>query len=101
MACASSVNAPATRRAFTAIDSYAWERITAWLRKKHRIGWPALRRRFCLPGTWRLVPDGRRFRGAASVAVTRYRYRGYRIPTPWTHLPTRLDQQPDVESPVR
>ena len=69
---------------FNAIDSYTWERITAWLRKKHRIGWPELRRRFCLPGTWRLAHDGQRFRGAATVTVTRYRYRGYRIPTPWT-----------------
>lgn len=73
-----------SKRIFTAIDSYAWERITAWLRKKHRMGWPELRRRFCLPGTWRLAHDGQRFRGAASVTVTRYRYRGYRIPTPWT-----------------
>lgn len=73
-----------SKRIFNAIDSYAWERITRWLRKKHRIGWPELRRRFCLPGTWRLAHDGRRFRGAATVTVTRYRYRGYRIPTPWT-----------------
>ena len=69
---------------FNAIDSYTWERITNWLRKKHRIGWPELRRRYCLPGTWRLTLDGQRFRGAASVTVTRYRYRGYHIPTPWT-----------------
>lgn len=74
----------AAKAIFNAIDSYTWERITAWLRKKHRIGWPELRRRYCLPGTWRLTCDGIRFRGAASVPVTRYRYRGYRIPTPWT-----------------
>jgi RNA-directed DNA polymerase len=73
-----------SKATFSAIDSYAWERITAWLRHKHRIGWPELRRRFCLPGTWRLAVDGNRFRGAASVSVVRYRYRGYRIPTPWT-----------------
>lgn len=73
-----------SKRTFSAIDSYAWERVTSWLRKKHRIGWPELRRRFCLPGTWRLAHDGQRFRGAANVTVTRYRYRGYRIPTPWT-----------------
>lgn len=73
-----------SKRTFTMIDSYAWERITAWLRKKHRIGWPELRRGFCLPGTWRLAHDGKRFSGAATVTVTRYRYRGYRIPTPWT-----------------
>ena len=73
-----------SKRTFNAIDSYTWERITHWLRQKHRIGWPELRRRFCLPGTWRLAHDGQRFRGAASVTVIRYRYRGYRIPTPWT-----------------
>jgi RNA-directed DNA polymerase len=73
-----------SKAVFNAIDSYTWERITSWLRKKHRIGWPELRRRFCLPGTWRLAHDGQRFRGAATVTVTRYRYRGYRIPTPWT-----------------
>jgi len=69
---------------FNAIDSYTWERVTSWLRKKHRIGWPELRRRYCLPGTWRLTHNGVRFRGAASVTVNRYRYRGYQIPTPWT-----------------
>jgi len=73
-----------SKAVFAGIDSYAWERITNWLRKKHRIGWPELRRRFCLPGTWRLAVDGVRFTGAASVPVVRYRYRGYRIPTPWT-----------------
>ena len=69
---------------FSAIDSYAWERLTSWIRKKYKIGWPELRRRFCLPGTWKLTSDGVRFQGAASVPVTRYHYRGYRIPTPWT-----------------
>lgn len=70
---------------FNAIDSYTWEWITSWLRKKHRlIGWPELRRRYCLPGTWRLAHDGVRFKGAASVPVVRSRYRVYRIPTPWT-----------------
>lgn len=77
-----------SKRIFAGIDSYAWERITAWLRKKHRIGWPELRRRFCLPGTWRLAVDGNRFKGAASVPVIRYRYRGYQIPTPWTPTAT-------------
>ena len=77
-----------SKATFAGIDSYAWERVTAWLRKKHRIGWPALRRRFCLPGTWRLAVEGVRFRGAASIPVVRYRYRGYQIPTPWTPTAT-------------
>lgn len=77
------------KRAFNAVDSYTWERITSWLRKKHRrIGWPELRRRYCLPGSWRLAHDGVRFKGAASVPIVRYRYRGYQIPTPWTPTAT-------------
>ena len=90
------------KRAFNAIDSYTWERITSWLRKKHRrIGWPELRRRYCLPGSWRLAYDGVRFKGAASVPIVRYRYRGYHIPTPWTPSTVAADQPPHVESPVR
>jgi len=90
------------KRAFNAIDSYTWERITSWLRKKHRrIGWPELRRRYCLPGSWRLAHDGVRFKGAASVPIVRYRYRGYQIPTPWTPSTVAADQPPHVESPVR
>jgi len=69
-------------------DSYTWERITAWLPRKHRIGWPELRRRFCLPSTWRLAVDGIRFKAAASVAVIRYRYRGCRVPSSWTSTAT-------------
>jgi len=90
-----------SKATFSAIDSYAWERITSWLRDKHKIGWPELRRRFCLPDTWRLVVDGKRFKGAASVPIIRYRYRGYRIPTPWTPSAPPAEQQPHVESPVR
>jgi len=71
---------------FSAVDSYTWERIASWLRRKHRLGWPALKRRFCVNG-WRFAADGVTFTGAASVTVTRYRYRGYRIPTPWTPKP--------------
>jgi hypothetical protein len=39
--------------------------------------------RFCGPG-WRIAHNGVVFTGASSVAVTRYRYRGANIPTPWT-----------------
>jgi RNA-directed DNA polymerase len=45
-----------------------------------------LRRRFCDTG-WRLAHNGVVFTGASSVAVTRYRYRGSNIPTPWTPAP--------------
>src|SRR4029453_13507983 len=38
----------ASKATFSAVDSYAWERIASWLRRKHRLGWPALKRRFCV-----------------------------------------------------
>lgn len=76
---------------FNAIDHYTWGRIMRWLRRKHQgrtgLGMPELRRRFCVPGTWTFAANGTTFRGASSVTVTRYRYRGTRIPGPWTPQP--------------
>lgn len=74
--------------AFAAVDYHAWFCIARWLRRKYkqgrsRLGMPELRRRFC-DQNWRFAWNGIRFKGAASVPVTRYRYRGYKIPTPWT-----------------
>jgi RNA-directed DNA polymerase len=73
---------------FNAVDHHAWGRIMRWLRAKYQhrnspIGMPELRRRFCDVG-WRFAYKGVVFTGASSVAVTRYRYRGSTITTPWT-----------------
>jgi RNA-directed DNA polymerase len=73
---------------FHAVDYHAWGRIMRWLRRKYKtgnspIGMPELRRRFCLPGTWKFAYNGTVFAGASSVAVTRYRYRGTKIPDPF------------------
>ena len=77
-----------SKRVFSLLDDHAWWRIVGWIRAKHsRIGMKELRRRFCDRG-WRIAHDGVVFTGASSVAVTRYRYRGSRIPTPWTPNPT-------------
>ena len=54
---------------------------------KDRIGMPALRRRFCAPGTWTFTVNGVRLTGASAVPVTRYRYRGSTISTPWAPQP--------------
>ena len=61
-----------------------------------------LRRRFCDKG-WRFAHNGVVFTGASSVTVTRYRYRGTNIPTPWTPTAShQADQRArHVESPVR
>jgi RNA-directed DNA polymerase len=71
-----------SKKTFNAIDSHAWRRIAGWLRRKHGIGRSQLRR-FCDRG-WRFASNGVVFTGASSVTVTRYRYRGAGIPTPWT-----------------
>jgi len=81
-----------SKAVFRAIDHHAWGRIMRWLRRKYkqgrsRIGMPELRRRFCERGTWRFAVNGVRFTGAFAVPVTRYRYRGSNIPTPWTPRP--------------
>ena len=75
-------------RTFSYLDHYAFWRIVRWLRKRHLgLNWGTLHRRY-LPG-WE-VRDGlvEMFRPRA-YPVTRYRYRGAKIPTPWTReLPT-------------
>lgn len=76
---------------FSAIDSHAWGRLMRWIRakyqgKKSRLGMRQMRRRFCDKG-WRFAHNGVVFTGASNVSVTRYRYRGSKIPTPWTHDP--------------
>jgi RNA-directed DNA polymerase len=79
-----------SKKTFNAIDSHTWRRLVAWIRRKHNrtISWKQLRRRFCRPGSWRIAHNGAMFTGASSVAVTRYRYRGANIPTPWTPAAT-------------
>jgi RNA-directed DNA polymerase len=80
-----------SKAAFSAIDHHAWNRIMRWLRRKYEgrngLTMPELRRRFCLPGTWKFACNGVGFTGASAVPVTRYRYRGTRIPSPFTPPP--------------
>jgi RNA-directed DNA polymerase len=72
---------------FSAVDNHAWGRLMRWIRTKyagkHRLGMRELHRCFCDRG-WRIAHNGVAFTGASSVAVKRYRYRGSKIPTPWT-----------------
>lgn len=71
-----------SKRVFGYLDHFAWWRIVGWLRKRHMgLNWGTISRRF-LPG-WE-IRDGRTemFRPRAQT-VSRYRYRGAQIPTPW------------------
>ena len=76
---------------FGAVDNHAWNRLMRWIRAKYagksKLSMAEMRRRFCDVG-WRFAHNGVVFTGASSVAVTRYRYRGSNIPTPWTPKPT-------------
>jgi RNA-directed DNA polymerase len=68
---------------FSYVDYFTWWRIAGWLRKRHAgLNWGTLRRRHLPNGT---IRDGRTelFR-PPTIRIERYRYRGTRIPTPWT-----------------
>lgn len=76
---------------FSAVDDHARRRLMHWIRAKYKgktgLGMKEMRRRFCDVG-WRFACNGAVFTGASSVRVTRYRYRGGNIPTPWTPEPS-------------
>lgn len=62
---------------------FAKWRVIRWLRKRHRWHWGQFRRRFITPsGRWPILADGVILFNPASVPVTRYRYRGNKIPSP-------------------
>ncbi|MGW1093547.1 group II intron maturase-specific domain-containing protein [Streptomyces sp. NPDC002596] len=75
---------------FHYLDDFCWRRVTLWLRKQHPgIDWRTLRRRYLTgePG-WRPEEDGITLFVPQRVKVTRYRWRGYSIPTPWAKAAT-------------
>ena len=72
-----------SKATFDYLDAFSWRRVLCWLHHKHRrASWKWLRRRY-LPG-WRPTDGEVTLFNPASIAVTRYRYRGAQIPTPWT-----------------
>jgi RNA-directed DNA polymerase len=79
-----------SKAVFNTVDHHAWNRLMRWIRAKyagkHPLGMTQLRRRFCDKG-WRFAHNGVTLTGATSVPVSRYRYRGSKIPTPWTPQP--------------
>ena len=72
-----------SKRTFSAIGAFAWRRVVRWLRKRHRrASWASILRRY-LPG-WVPTDNGISLFNPVTVTVTRYRYRGTKIPNPWT-----------------
>ncbi|MDQ6784588.1 MAG: group II intron reverse transcriptase/maturase [Actinomycetota bacterium] len=72
-------------RTFDYLNSWSWWRVVNWIRHKYRrANWRWLRRQY-LPG-WRPTDGAVSMFNPTSIPITRYRYRGARIPTPWTHM---------------
>jgi RNA-directed DNA polymerase len=70
-------------RTFGYVDHYAFWRIVGWLRKRHvGLNMHTLVRRH-LPG-WRIHDAGIEMFRPSRITVKRYRYRGAKIPTPWS-----------------
>ena len=70
-------------RTFGYLDHFAFWRVVGWVRKRHAgLNMGTLVRRF-LPG-WQIRASRFELFRPEAVAIIRYRYRGTRIPTPWT-----------------
>jgi RNA-directed DNA polymerase len=76
-----------SKRSFSYLDHYAVWRIVDWLRKRYPgLNMHTLVRRH-LPG-WRISDGGIDMFRPYTVAIERYRFRGTRIPTPWSSATT-------------
>jgi RNA-directed DNA polymerase len=74
-----------SKATFDYLNAFSWRRVVNWLRHKHpRANWKWLRRRY-LPG-WRPTAGDARLFNPTTVPITRYRYRGAQIPSPWPAL---------------
>jgi RNA-directed DNA polymerase len=77
------------KNAFAMLDNFAWWRVIRMLRERHRWRWKDVRRQFTAPtGRWLPITAGEiALRRIAETPVTRYRYRGTKIPSPWAAEP--------------
>ena len=72
------------KHTFSHLRQFTWWRIVQMMRTRHRWRWKDVRRWLTDHGRWRpITADGIEMFNAAAVPVTRYRYRGNKIPNPW------------------
>jgi RNA-directed DNA polymerase len=78
------------KRVFSKLDDLIWWRLIRLLRTRHHWSWSDVRRRLTTPtGRWLPIStDGIELRKISAIPVTRYRYRGNKIPTPWAPATT-------------
>jgi RNA-directed DNA polymerase len=70
------------KQTFSNLQDYTWRRVIGWMRRKyHHANWKQIRRHL---GGWWPQENGTALFDTRTVPVTRYRYRGAAIPTPWT-----------------
>ncbi len=79
-----------SKRTFDYLNRYTWLRVVGWLRRKHRRAtWKTIRRRYLATSAGLVPHDGGIWLfNPASVPVTRYR--GTKIPNPWTQPTTPI-----------
>ncbi len=71
-----------SKRTFSYLGYYTWWKVVTWMRKRHHgLGWGVFHRRF-LPD-WQVNDGTATLFRPDTVEVTRYRYRGAKIDTPW------------------
>jgi uncharacterized protein (TIGR03083 family) len=78
---------------FSYVYTYMWYAVARWLRARHpRLGWRKIQRRFMTgyPGH-RPEEKGTVLYNPQEIAIERYRYRGYTIPTPWSTLAAQFE----------
>jgi RNA-directed DNA polymerase len=73
------------KNTFSMLDNFAWWRVIRMLKTRHRWTWKDVRRHFTTSaGRWLPITAGEvEMRRIAAIPVTRYRYRGAKIPAPW------------------
>jgi RNA-directed DNA polymerase len=72
------------KKTFSKLDNFTFWRLAHMLRARHRWNWGQLRHHLtAATGRWRIEADGIEFFRIAKVTVSRYSYRGNKIPTPW------------------
>ena len=91
------------QRTFSHLRQFTWWRIVRMMRTRHRWRWKDVRRWVTDPATGRWHPisaDGIKMFDAAAVPITRYRYRGNKIPDPCPGCRNQPTAE-TMESPLR
>lgn len=77
----------AAKTSFNDLQAYLWRRVWTWLRNKH----PKRNRKWIIrryyPNGWWPETNGKVLYQPGSMPIQRHRYRGNKIPTPWTPTP--------------